>query len=91
LIENLNQKRVLLSQIGIQAKTLSLYNDLKTVHEIESQGDGISENLTARCGWLFRYKQRTGIHNVSIVSEPVSVDKEAALRYSKELEEIMER
>ena len=42
-IEDLNQKRVLLSQIKIQAKTLSLYSDLKTIDEIESGCDGICE------------------------------------------------
>ena len=34
---------VLLCQMEIQAKALSLYNDLKTIDEIESGGDGISE------------------------------------------------
>ena len=39
-IEDLNEKRVPLSQMKIQVKAISLYKDLKTIDEIESRGDG---------------------------------------------------
>ena len=42
-IEDVNQKRVPLSQMEIQAKALNPYNNLKTIEEIESGGNGISE------------------------------------------------
>ena len=48
-------------------------------------------NFTASRGWFFRFKQRTGIHNVRIVGESASADKEAALRYPKELSEIIQK
>ena len=44
-IEDLNQKRVPLSQMEIQAKALSLYNDLKTIDDIENEGEGTSEHF----------------------------------------------
>lgn len=90
-IEDLNQKRILLSQMEIQAKALSLYKDLETIDEVENGGAGTSEIFTASRGWFFRYKERTGIHNVRIVGESASADKEAALRYPKELSEIIEK
>lgn len=90
-IEDLNQKRIPLSQMEIQAKALSLYNDLKTVDNIETEGEGTSENFTASRGWFFRFKQRTGIHNVRIVGESASADKEAASRYPRELSEIIQK
>ena len=61
----------------IQAKALSLYNDLKTIDDIENKGEGTSENFTASRGWFFRFKQRTDIHNVRMVGESASADKEA--------------
>ena len=41
-VEHHNQNRVPLSQMEIQVKALNFYN-LKTIDEIESGSDGISE------------------------------------------------
>lgn len=73
-INDLNQKRVPLSQMEIRAKAVSLYNDLKTIDNVENQGGGSNENFTASRGWFFRFKQRTGIHNVR-VGESAGADK----------------
>lgn len=86
-IEDLNQKRIPISQMEIQAKALSLYTDLKT--DEEKDGAESSKPFTASRGWFFRYKERTSIHNVRIVGESASADKDAALRYPKELSEIL--
>lgn len=91
-IEDLNQKCIPISQMEIQAKALSLYEDLKANDEVENEASGAIEPFTASRGWFFRYKERTGIHNVRIVGESASADKEAALRYyPEELSKIIEK
>ena len=73
-----------LSKWKFKAKALRLYNDLKTIDDIENEGEGTSDNFTASRGWFFCFKQRTSIYNVRIVCESASADKEAASRYLTE-------
>lgn len=76
-IEDLNQKRIPLSQMEIQAKALSIFKDLK-----DEDGGEINETFTASHGWFFRLKKRSGIHNVRIVGESASADKESSFKIS---------
>lgn len=64
---------------------------MKTIDDIENEGEGTSEHFMESCGWFLQFKQRTGIHNVRIIGESASVDKEAALRYPKDLSEIIQK
>ncbi len=90
-VEDLNQKRIPLSEMEIQAKARSLYSDLKKENGTENEeGGGTSSNFNASRGWFYRFKKRTGLHNVRIVGESASADKDAALRYPQELKDIIQ-
>ncbi len=93
-IEDCNQKLIPMSQMTIQAKARSLY-EAKTQKENDGETPTTSSSdastFDASRGWFFHFKNHSGIHNVRIVGESGSADKEAAAKYPDHLKEIIEQ
>jgi len=70
-VDDLNKKRIPLTQRAIAAKARSLFEDIQ-------QKEGGNETFTASKGWFARFKQRSHIHCIKISGEAASADIEAA-------------
>ncbi|MEE6509715.1 hypothetical protein FKM82_027427 [Ascaphus truei] len=85
-LEDQSQRHVPISLALIQAKALSLYEDIKQQH-----GEGTTEEtFTASKGWFMRFKERANLHNIKVTGEAASADKEAAKTFPVTLAKIIE-
>lgn len=87
-IEDQNQRRMPLSQMLIQNKALSIFNDLKN-NSASTSGE-IFEEFEASRGWFSRFKTRANLHNVALKGEAASADISAANNFKEELKSIIE-
>lgn len=71
-MEDQIQKRVPLSVMLIKAKARSVYGDIK------GKFPDAPESFIASTGWFNRFKNRAGVHNVTVSAEAASGDAEAA-------------
>jgi len=69
-VDDLNQKRIRLTQRAIAAKARSLFEGIQ-------QKEGGNETFTASKGWFARFRQRSQIHCIKISGEAASADIEA--------------
>ncbi|XP_059217556.1 tigger transposable element-derived protein 1-like [Stomoxys calcitrans] len=87
-IEDQNQRRMPLSQMVIQKKALSLFNDLKENYPLSSAE--IFEEFEASRGWFDPFKNRANLHNIALKGEVASADNAAADKFKLELKAIIE-
>ncbi|MEE6461462.1 hypothetical protein FKM82_001295 [Ascaphus truei] len=85
-LEDQSQRHVPISLALIQAKALSLYEDIKQQH-----GEGTTEEtFTASKGWFMRFKERANLHNIKVTGEAASADEESAKTFPVTLAKIIE-
>ena len=82
-VDNLNQKRIPLTQIAIAAKARSLFDE-------NQQKERGNKTCTASKGWFARFKQRSQIHYIKICGEAASADTEATRAFTAEFKKIIE-
>ena len=82
-VDDLNQKRIPLTQRAIAAKARSLFDEIQ-------QKEGGNETFAASKGWFVRFKQRSQIHCIKISGEAASADIEATCTFTAEFKKIIE-
>lgn len=78
------------SQNMICLKAQAIYKDLSQNLPSTSSSTDIGEEFKASRGWFDKFKHRTGIHSVVRHGEGASADKEAAEKFVKEFQILME-
>ena len=82
-VDDLNQKRIPLTQCAIAAKARSLFDKIQ-------QKEGGNETFTASKGSFARFKQCCQIHCIKISGEAASADIEATRVFTAEFKKIFE-
>jgi hypothetical protein len=84
-IEDLQQQRMPMSQMLIQEKVLSLFEDVKRKHGERVGG----HTFFASHGWFQRFKARAKLHDIKVTGEAASADTVAATKFLKTSAEII--
>lgn len=87
-IEDNNKRRMPMSQMTIQEKALSIFENLKNGYTDESAED---VTFQASRGWFEKFKNRFNLHNLKMKGEAASADEPAAKEYPNILKGIIER
>ncbi|XP_037809653.1 tigger transposable element-derived protein 1-like [Lucilia sericata] len=87
-IEDQNQRRMPLSQMVIQKKALTLFEDLKEDYPLSSSES--AEEFDASRDWFDRFKIRGNLHSIALKGESASADTSAAEKFKLELKAIIE-
>ncbi|XP_076035908.1 uncharacterized protein LOC143021925 isoform X5 [Oratosquilla oratoria] len=74
-IEDRTQRKMPISMGLVQERALSLWEDLQATTSTTSR---TLETFTASRGWFQRFRERAGLHNVTMSGEAASADEEAA-------------
>ena len=82
-VDDLNQKRIPLTQRAIDAKARSLFDEIQ-------RKEGGNETFTARNGWFTRFKQLSQIQCTKISGQAASADIEATCAFTAEFKKIIE-
>ena len=81
-IDDLNQKRIPLTQRAIAAKARSLFEEIK-------QKEGGNETFTASKEWFARCQQHLQIHCIKIIGEATCADIEATCVFTAKFKKII--
>ena len=76
-VDDLNQKRIPLTQRAIAAKAASLFDEIQ-------QKVSVNETFTSSKGWFARFKKCTQIHCIKICGEVASADIETTRAFTAE-------
>lgn len=87
-IQHENKDNVPISMAIIQAKALSIFEDVQDVQDEEDKDK--AKTFAASSGWFSRFKKRYGFHNLKMTGEAASADVEAAKMYPATLKTIIE-
>ena len=77
-VDDLNQKRIPLTQRAIAAKAASLFDEIQ-------QKVSVNETFTSSKGWFVRFKKCTQIHCTKICGEVASAGIETTRAFTAEL------
>ena len=87
-IEDNNQRKMPMSQMTIQEKAKSIFENLKIEDTDKTSQDII---FLASRGWFEKFKNRHNLHNIKMKGEAASADADAANEYPNTLKKIIER
>jgi len=82
-VDDLNKKRITLTQRAIGARARSLFDEIQ-------QKEGGNETFTASKGQFARFKQHSQIHCIKISGEAASGDNQATCTFTTEIKKITE-
>lgn len=83
-VEDMNQRRMPLSQAVIMVKAKSLFDDIKKKEEEFS-----TIEFKASRGWFDRFKRRSNLHSLRLQGESASADMEAADEYPSTFKDLV--
>ena len=81
-VDDLNQKRIPLTQCATAAKAMSLFDKIQ-------QKEGGNKTFTASKGWFARFKQCSQIHCIKINGQAASANIEATHAFTTEFKKII--